>query len=167
MVNQFPKLFEGRYEYLLREVLESIDDIVLVFDHDYKIVYANRAAEDVFGRPLSKLLGKDTTVLLPKGNANIFRRYVSSLDRSSQHSLELQGKKEFIGKNGDGHTFYAEGKLAKLRQGQAHILVLRDISWKRLLESELEHTIAHLRAVGHKIEYRFKHPKILDEFPVD
>ena len=40
-MSHFPGILEGYYEYLLQEVLESIDDAVLVFVSDDKIVYAN------------------------------------------------------------------------------------------------------------------------------
>ena len=63
--------------------------------------------------------------------------------------------------------FHAEGKLAKFKKEEAYMLVLRDITWKKTIEDELEAALDHLRKVGSKVAYRIEHPRIMDEFPLD
>lgn len=165
-MNDFPHLFDGRYEYLLREVLVSIDDAVLVFTDNYQIEYANQAAEDVFGGSKDKLIGRTITSLIPKDQQKVFRSLVSKLKSSVSNAIQLQGKREFIGLCDKTH-FYAEGKLAKFKNESAYILILRDITWKKTLEEELESVLGHVRHIGSKVVYRVKNPSIMKMFPLD
>jgi two-component system, cell cycle sensor histidine kinase and response regulator CckA len=166
-LKDFPQLFVGHYDYLLREVLESIDDAVLVFGHDENVIYANPAAGDVFGAADKRLIGANVRALVPKDNYKYFRDIVALLNGPEHHALELRGKKEFMGQRANGHVFFAEGRLAKFNSESAYILVLRDITMRRAVEEELETALAHLKIVGSKVEYRFEHPKLLDESPPD
>jgi PAS domain S-box-containing protein len=166
-MHDFPKLFEGHYEYVLREVLESVNDAVVVFTHDLKIGYANKAAEDVFGGAKGRLVGENLGRLIPKDRIAHFNDIVAKLQASEHHELQLQGSKEFVGMRAHDHFFYAEGKLAKFKDEAAYILVLRDITWRKAVEGELETMLVRLRKVDSKIAYRLEHPKIVDEFPMD
>jgi PAS domain S-box-containing protein len=163
----FPELFKEHYEYLLKEVLESINDAVLVFDHKHTIAYANDAASTVFSMPKNGLVGINMKRLIPKDRIEDFTAVISGLDASEHHEVQLQGKKEFIGLRASRHFFYAEGKLAKFKGESAYILVLRDSTWRKAVEGELEVALAHLKVVGRKVAYRVEHPSILDEFPLD
>lgn len=166
-MKDFPELIEGHHDYLLREVLESIDDAVLVFGHYEQVVYANLAAGDVFGGGSEQLIGKSVQTLVPKDKYARFSEIISALNTSEHHSTELHGKNGFLGQRSNGHVFYAEGKLAKFANEPAYILVLRDITMRKAVEEELETALAHLKIVGSKVAYRFEHPRILDEFPPD
>jgi PAS domain S-box-containing protein len=166
-MSKFPKLFEGHYDYLLQEVLESIDDAVLVFEHNLTVVYANKAADDVFGSLASTLTGRNIKQLIAKDRQRYFTEIIASLKDSEHHSVELIAKKEFEGLRANGHIFYAEGKLAKFKNESAYILVLRDITWRKAVEGELQTALAHLKIVGSKAGYRLERPRILDEFPLD
>lgn len=165
-MSHFPSIFEGNYEYLLQEVLESIDDAVLVFDNDHKVIHANAAAEDVFSGHDKRLAGTNIKHLIPKNKEGYFEQTIAELHASQHHSVELQGKKEFVGLRANDDIFYAEGKLAKLEQ-ELYILILKDITRRKAVEGELEIALAHLKKIGSKIEYRFEHPKANDMFPVD
>lgn len=166
-MSDFPKLFEGHYEYLLREVLESIDDTVVVFNHEHIVIYANGGAEDVFGRSISDLTGQDIKTLIPKDKGEYFNNIMTTLSNSGHHELQLHGKHEFIGLRSPDHIFYAEGKLSKLKDDLAFVLVLKDITLRKAAEAELQIALSHLRNAGSKVAYRIEHPSILDEFPVD
>ena len=162
-MSHFPGILEGYYEYLLQEVLESIDDAVLVFGSDDKIVYANGAADDVFEGHAKPLTGKSIKHLIPKDKEKYFENIIAELNASSHHAVELLNKKEFVGLRTDGHIFYAEGKLAKLKQELSYILILRDITWRKAVEGELKTALAHLSNIGSNVEYRLEHPRLLEE----
>lgn len=166
-MNNFPELFEGHYDYLLREVLESIDDSVLVFDKKFKIIYANEAAEAVFNGTKSRLTGKNIKQLVPKYRKAYFDQRLSKLNASSKHEIQLEGKTGFIGMRASDQIFYAEGKLANFKRESAYILVLRDITLRKAVENELETALEHLRKIGSKVAYRLERPSIMDEFPED
>lgn len=166
-MKHLPTPFEGQYDLLLREVLESIDDAVIVFDQDKKIAYVNEGACEMFKKQESELIGLEIASLPPVDKRNRFEKLIKKLGRSAHHSIELRGDDEFIGLGGGGHSFYAEGKLAKLHDNLSYILVLRDVTWKMALESELQSVIFHLKEVGVKAKERLEHPRIMDEFPSD
>ena len=161
-MKHFPSVFEGYQEFLLQEVLESIDDAVIVFGSDHKIAYANAAAADVFEGHADSLTGKSIKHLIPKDQTDYFENIVNQLDSSANHSVELRGKKEFIGLRTNGRTFYAEGKLAKLKQDLSYILILRDITWRKVVEDELKTVLGHFNETGQQLEYRFEHPRFLE-----
>lgn len=165
-MNYFPNLFEGHYDYLLREVLESVDDAVIVFNDKFAILYANPAAEEVFGGRTEKLVARNIKSLIPKVKRDDFDDILSTLDASVLNEVRLKGKKEFIGLCDKTH-FYAEGKLAKFKQEGAYILVLRDITWRKTIEDELQTALTHLKDVGSKVNYRLEHPSIMEEFSED
>jgi PAS domain S-box-containing protein len=158
-------IFKGHYAFLLQEVLESIDDTVVALNHQKEVVYANAAAYETFGREILTLPISD---LVPKSERGKLDCCFNQLEDSKFHSIELQGEREFVGLRDDTlHTFFAEGKLAKIQGEPAYLLVLRDITWKKALESELEKALLHLHNVGRKMKERLEHPSIMDEFPVD
>lgn len=165
-MNDFPKLFEDHYAYLLQEVLESIDDAVLVFTTDLAVTYANPAAEEVFGARSGKLVGKSIKSLIPIDKVATFETIITTLNASKGHEIQLQGKEEFVGIRANAH-FVAEGKLAKFTREQAYILVLRDVTWRKTIEDELETALSHLRKVGATVVKRVEHPSIMDKFPLD
>jgi PAS domain S-box-containing protein len=163
----FPRALEGNYEYLLQEVLESIDDAVLIFGRSQEIIYANPAAADIFGADVKQLKESNIKALVPKDKYGRFNTIISALDASSSLSTQLLAKNAFLGQRANGHIFYAEGRLTKFTNQSAYILVLRDITMRKAVEEELKTALAHLKIVGSKVEYRFEHPKLLDEFPSD
>jgi PAS domain S-box-containing protein len=163
----FPDLFDGQYDYLLREVLESIDDAVLVFDQDCKVIYVNPYATKAFGKSIDQLTGTNIDLLVPTEHRSQFDQTIEALKASSHHEVELRDETEFIGLRGQGHPFYAAGKLAKLKGDLSYILVLRDITWKKVLETELEKALVHLKDVEGKVGNRIEYPRLLSEFPPD
>ncbi len=45
-------------EELLNLILDEVDDIIIIYDSDLRVVWMNRAAQKKFGQPLDSLLGK-------------------------------------------------------------------------------------------------------------
>ena len=41
-----------------RSVLDGIQDMIKILDRDYKIIYANRSAQEYLGKPLEELIGR-------------------------------------------------------------------------------------------------------------
>ena len=163
-LNGIPDINTG---FLLQEILESIDDVVLLFNHDLKVIYANEATKYIFKKEAKEIIGHDVLDLIPENEGSRFTRIISELNSSSSHSVELRDKKVFIGLKADKiQAFYAEGKMAKLKSEMSYVLVIRDVTWKRALENELERALEHLRSYGDKVEARLEHPSIMDDFPV-
>ena len=161
-MTDFPELFEGHHEFLLHEILNSIDDAVVVFNQRQEVVYANPAAKEVFGKDL---LDTSTSSIVPEDVRAQFNHMVTELRDSEDRSVELKQGREFVGLRDNGHSFYASGRLTKLQGELSYVLILRDITWKKALEDELESALLHLRAVGSRVESRLEHPRVTDDFP--
>ncbi|HEY4964152.1 MAG TPA: PAS domain-containing protein [Candidatus Saccharimonadales bacterium] len=166
-MSKLPKLFEGNYEYLLEEVLGSIDDVFLVFNDKLSIVYANKAADNVFCSDKERLVGKNIKQLIPKTRKEYFKNIISELKTSGKRRIEATGRRGFVGLAAGGHLFYAEGELAMFKNEAAYILVLRDITLRKAVEDELQMALMNLRKIGTKIAYRLEHPRIMENFPID
>ena len=61
---------EGRY----RVVAETASDAIMTIDESAKILFANPAAEKIFGYPVSELVGSSLTRLVPE-----YSGYIHSL----------------------------------------------------------------------------------------
>jgi two-component system nitrogen regulation sensor histidine kinase GlnL len=51
-------------------IINSLEEAVILFDRSFKVIYLNRAAEELFGRSFKELAGKDCSLLL-KGEKTI------------------------------------------------------------------------------------------------
>ena len=70
---------------LFRVVAETASDAIISIDHDSVILFANRAAERIFGYPLSEILGQQATLLMPE--------YLRDLHKAAVHAYVKTGQK--------------------------------------------------------------------------
>src|SRR5437660_1706559 len=70
---------------LFRVVAETASDAIISIDHDSVILFANRAAERIFGYPLSEILGQQATLLMPE--------YLRHLHKAAVHAYVKTGQK--------------------------------------------------------------------------
>ena len=149
---------EERY----RTVTEAASDAIVTIDQDDAIVFANRAAELIFGYSAPELSGRDLTLLMSDDQRDAhgvsLKRHLESGDRS----ISWEGV-EFIGRRKDGKTVPLEVSLGKfIRNGQPYFTgILRDITERKQTEKRQAAQYAVTRALAESDTLAEAAPKIL------
>ncbi|MBT4822395.1 MAG: PAS domain S-box protein, partial [Lentisphaerae bacterium] len=121
---------------LLGTVAEQASDSILVTDTDFHIVYANRAAQELFGYGKCELLGKTPDVFNadPAGDAIQQELYAAVSRGKSYTGTRLNRRK-------DGSTFICEFRVTPVRDDGGHVQwyvgVQRDVTERTRTEGAL------------------------------
>ena len=138
----------ARSEAALRELYRNLADGILVFTPAGRIVFANPAAERIFGYAPGSLAGRDVTPLIPPElharNLASTRRFVA--DGTS--NVLGRGTLVFPAVRADGSRFDVEFSISSMGRDEELRLVgvFRDVSERRALErmkGEFVATVSH------------------------
>jgi PAS domain S-box-containing protein len=122
-------------ELRFRALLDEHPNGVVVADDSGRIVFANRLAAELFGRPVGELIGVSVEALMPEGSrtnhANLRRAFAANPVRRPMGS-----GRELVAARPDGTTFPVEIALSPF-QSDGELLtiaVITDISERRATE---------------------------------
>jgi PAS domain S-box-containing protein len=144
------KMYRAGIEVEARQgaILEAAHDAILTIDQHLNIREFNPAAEQMFGRSRSDILGRNVELLLPPsehtGQLPAISRYLTTGDGPlARRRLELTCIKA------DGTEFPVELTVARLGSDRRAIITgfIRDITERRLLEEQLRQS-QKLEAIG-------------------
>jgi len=131
----------------IQKMLDSIYDGIMVLDVDSgKYVYANQYACELYGCPkekITELNPADLSVIKsPEDEADIIQHNITA----RKHGKCVF---EWLAKRLDGSTFWAEVALtyAEIDKKPNYIAVVRDISYRKSIESEKLKTTAQFQAI--------------------
>ena len=132
--------------HLVRELLDSIPDGVVIVDAAGTIVLANRQLERLFGHASGELLGQPIEVLIPQESQ---RGHVGHrIDFRAAPRVRAMGvAQKLYGKQRDGSLFPVEVALSPttLEDGDALVIAsVRDVTER----NEAEDALAHARRQG-------------------
>ena len=146
-------LIESRHIRRLGEiaakVVDATSDAIVAADLSGSIVFWNPAAEQMFGRSAEQALGENIEIIIPPrlavGHPEIFA------SAAKGGTTRLVGPfVELTGARADGSEFPVELSLAKWGSAapdQGFAAIVRDISERKALEREREHSKAFLDSV--------------------
>lgn len=150
-----------RAEEKFRALAETASDAILSADQEGMIIYANPAAERLFGYTPAELLGQPLTGLMPErfraAHADGFRRYLSG----AAARIVGKGVVELTGRHKDGGEFPVELSLGEWREEAQHqfTAIIRDITVRlemeqriRALNEGLERRAAALATANKELE---------------
>jgi len=137
-----------------KAILESSLDPIITIDHEGVITEFNRAAEQTFGHPRSKILGtRPSDVLFPSqvsaGQQNRIERYLEAGEGSM-----LGRRTEVTAVRADGESFPAEMAMTIGYEQGAPVLTffVRDISERKKAEQEQARYAAELERSNRELE---------------
>lgn len=133
---------------LLALALKSTKDSIVIFDPDYKILFANDALQDVFGYSTKEVVGEDfRKIFLAKFPPD---KIDDIIDNITNKGWEC----EIIQENNEGETFLALVSLSPVFDGDDKLVMIlasiRDITQEKETHQKLIHS-EKLRAMGEMI----------------
>ncbi len=122
-------------ELRFRALLDEHPNGVVVADDTGRIVFANRLAGELFGRPVTDLVGSAVEDLMPEG-VRIAHRGHRRVFRGAPTRRAMGGGRELVATRADGSTFPVEIALSPFESDGAllTIAVITDISERRATE---------------------------------
>ena len=138
-------------EQEFRALVENTPDVIARFDLQSRILYANPAAQRMFGCPLSFLLGKKTCEVAPDSDqARFFQNKLEYIIRTCKVTEE-EISLDVPAKQGAKVTSYQVRLVPERDQHEALVSVLavgRNVSAMRAAEQRLKESHAQLRQLS-------------------
>ena len=133
---------------LFEKLFEASPDAVLVTDHNGLILQANAQAENMFGYARQELIGQAVELLIPERFHSVHPKHRSAY--SSQPRVRAMGAGlELFGRRKDGTEIPVDTMLSPLETAEGHLVlvVVRDISQKKLAEQALRRSEQQFRSL--------------------
>jgi diguanylate cyclase (GGDEF)-like protein/PAS domain S-box-containing protein len=129
----------------IHTVLDSVADGVMTTDELGFIESFNRAAQRLFGYPMSEVLGREAKQLMAEPYKGEFAGFLASYMRPGRDPASPSGSREMWGRRKDGSTFPIEFRATEmLLNGERRFVgILRDISDQRAQREALEYQALH------------------------
>jgi two-component system sensor kinase FixL len=133
-------------EELLRSIVESAVDGIVVIDARGVIEGFNRAAEQLFGYARSEALGRNVSMLMPSPHREEHDRYIARYLSISEARIIGKGR-EVVGRRRDETTFplhLSVGEMS-IRGERKFIGILHDLTARVEMEGQLREQAALVR----------------------
>ena len=136
---------------LLRSILETIPDALMVIDIEGRILIFSKAAETMFGYLAKEVLGRDVGMLMPDRDSRVHGAYMTHY-RQTGESRMMGRKRRLIGRRKDGTEFPHSLQLAEAFGGGQRMIAgfMQDLSFQEATAAQLEQLqreLAHMSRV--------------------
>ncbi len=133
---------------LLKSIVESAVDAILVITADGRICLTNPATEKLFGYAAAELLGKNVSILMPEPYHSQHDGYLHNYLTSGERKIIGIGR-QVEGRRQDGSTFPMYLSVAEVQHGEVGYFtgIIHDLSQQKAIETALRKSEQHLRDV--------------------
>jgi PAS domain S-box-containing protein/diguanylate cyclase (GGDEF)-like protein len=124
---------------VLAGIVGSAMDGVVTVDEAQRIVLFNAAAEKIFGRTASEMLGKPLELLIPERFRSEHGKHIQNFSRTSVSRRTMGNLGAIYALRANGEEFPIEASIsqAKVDQQTLFTIILRDITDRRRVEEAL------------------------------
>jgi two-component system, LuxR family, sensor kinase FixL len=145
-------------EALLRSILDTVPDGLVVIDRTGLVQHFSPAAERMFGYSAEEIIGRNVSILMPSPHAGAHDSYLERYLSTGERRIIGIGR-VVVGRRKDGTTFPMELQIGEVRASGSHLFTgfVRDLTERqerdrRLaeLQSELLH-VARLSELGQMV----------------
>jgi two-component system sensor kinase FixL len=138
-VSDVSSLIGGDNEALLRAILDSVPDALVVINEQGIIRYFSRAAEHQFGYAAAEAVGRNVSVLMPspyrEAHDGYIQRYITS-----GHARVIGIGRVVVGQRKDGSTFPMELTIGEVSGDGGRLFTgfVRDLTEKQATEARMQ-----------------------------
>ncbi len=134
-------------ESRFRTLVETASDAILTVSESGQILFANRAAERIFGHPVAAMIGENVTMLVP--DCPPPAQLVPLTPVESAETDALSPRAELIGRHERGHPVPLDVSIGLLARGGRNLLTLiaRDATERKRSERALRDSEERLRTL--------------------
>jgi len=124
---------------LLRSILETIPDALVVIDIKGRILMFSKAAETMFGYAAHEVIERDVSMLMPEAERNAHGAYMERYFKTGESKL-MGRKRRLIGQRKDGTEFPHSLQLAEAFGGGQQMIAgfMQDLSVQEAVAAQLE-----------------------------
>lgn len=142
----------GTSEALLRSILATIPDAMIVIDVAGLIIFFSAAAERMFGYSADEVLGRNVSILMPspdrEAHDGYLRRY---LETGESHVIGVD--RITIGRRRGGGTFPMQISIGEARAGEGRVFTgfVEDLTERQETQyrlEELQNELAHVSRIS-------------------
>jgi two-component system sensor kinase FixL len=142
----------GTSEALLRSILATIPDAMIVIDVAGLIIFFSAAAERMFGYSADEVLGRNVSILMPspdrEAHDGYLRRY---LETGESHVIGID--RITIGRRRGGGTFPMQISIGEARAGEGRVFTgfVEDLTERQETQyrlEELQNELAHVSRIS-------------------
>ncbi|MEN8180361.1 MAG: PAS domain S-box protein [Pseudomonadota bacterium] len=133
---------------LLKSIVETAVDAIVVITADGQICLANPATEKLFGYQATELIGRNVSVLMPEPHRSRHDGYLHNYLKTGEHKIIGIGR-DVEGLCKDGSTFPMYLSVAEVQYGEQPYFtgIIHDLSEQKAIEGALRKSEQHLRDV--------------------
>ncbi|MGK5092384.1 response regulator [Deltaproteobacteria bacterium TL4] len=120
-----------------RMITETARDAIITIDEENNILFANSAAEEIFGYKVSELYDQKITMLMPDSLRNTHQTALKDYILNSKKHMSWETI-EFPGHHKEGHEISVEVSFGEFIEEGKHLFtgVIRDISERKRAEEQ-------------------------------
>jgi PAS domain S-box-containing protein len=139
---------------LYQQTVNSVMDAIVAIDERQHIVLFNPAAEKMFGRIASEVLGQSFDLLIPESIRTRHQGHVARYATQQTGPRSMNAALQITGKRADGQEFPIESTISKSFVGGKLQMtaVLRDVTAQRQAEFDLRAMNAQLRSLATSLQ---------------
>ncbi len=123
----------GQSEARLGGIVGSAMDAIISVNREQRIVLFNVAAEKLFGRSATTVLGQELEQFIPHGLREQHRQHVADFGETGVTSRSMRSLRPLVGLRGDGAEFPIEASISQVEVAgeKIYTVILRDISERK------------------------------------
>jgi PAS domain S-box-containing protein len=140
-------------EQRLSGIINATMDAIITMDAAHRIVLFNPAAEQLFGRPSSEVIGQPIACLMPKRFRAMHAEHVRQFAESGVISRTMGASGNVIGLRANGEEFPIEGSISQIEIGGQKLFtsILHDITERQQAQQEIAFQAQLLNEVGQAV----------------
>jgi diguanylate cyclase (GGDEF)-like protein/PAS domain S-box-containing protein len=128
-----------------QNIIDNMVDGVITIDEKGLITSFSPAAECIFQYSQSDVIGHNVTILMPADHAKHHQTYINNyLDTGTRKIIGIGREVEGVRKDGSRFPVELSISEASLDGHPTFTGIIRDISWRKTREDEIEHHKSHL-----------------------